>query len=88
MIAVQSKKGIVLGAATLSSLKKSTDKYVERKGRRGLFYKYLGVVSTALLLFSLLVTYDLKHVALFVGINMLFVSYFLTYFILLERKGK
>lgn len=87
IIAVQNKKGVILGSVS-SQLSGSTKKYIERSGRRKPFYTYLCATLISLVAIALLFLEDLESMVIFIVLNLLPIGYFLSYFVLLEPKDK
>ena len=87
IIAAQTKKGVILGSVS-SQLSETTKKYVVRSGKRKPFYIYLSVTFISLVTIALLCLRDLESIAIFVGLNLFSIGYFLSYFVLLEPKYK
>lgn len=87
IIAVQVKRGLIMGSVW-SQLNGSAKKYVERSGKRKLFYIYLSIAFVAIVLIALLFLKNLESMAIFIILNLLSIGYFLSYFVLLEPKDK
>ena len=87
IIAVQIKKGIIIGSVW-SQLGKDTKIYSVRNEKRKLYYTYLGIALAAIILIALVFMRDLESMAIFAILNVLSIRYFLNYFVLLEPKER
>jgi hypothetical protein len=87
IIAVQIKKGIIMGSIR-SELEGSAKKYIARSEKQKPFYIYLSLAFIVSLLVALLFTRDLESIAIFTGSNLFTIGYFLNYFVLLEPKDE
>lgn len=82
-IAGSNKRGLILFSVK-SYLDEGAKKYREKKGKRKPYFISLSVALALNLLIALIFTRDIAWIAVFITINMIFITYCLRSFVLLE----
>lgn len=79
------KTGIV-GYSPMSLLKSGAAKYTVNQKRQKEYYAYFGVILAVNIIVALLLTRDIASIVTFTVFNMIFLTYCLRYWILLQPK--